>query len=82
LIEDLFDALTISESERMWAVVESMTDRLTNPDLFAKGIIICSNLGNKWPYVVISYWQANLWFLERAMRCCESFPSPLIQRYL
>jgi hypothetical protein len=37
LIEDLFDALTIKEAEIMWGVVESLTDRITHPDLFAKG---------------------------------------------
>ena len=41
LIEDLLEGLVLADAENMWTVIESLTDQLTHPDLFAKGIANC-----------------------------------------
>jgi hypothetical protein len=40
LIEDLLQNQTTSNAEATWAIVESMTDSLTKPELFNKGMLL------------------------------------------
>jgi len=48
LIEDLLEGQTIAHAEAIWGIVEGLMDKLTHPELFAKGhhilLRVCNSL--------------------------------------
>lgn len=46
LLEDLLEAQTVLHAEAVWSVIESLTDRLTHPDLFSRGSNILLRMCN------------------------------------
>ena len=44
LIEDLLEYQTISQAKRIWTVIESLVEKITNPILFNKGKVLYPNL--------------------------------------
>ena len=37
-MEDIMECQTIERAESIWKIIESLTDTITNPDIFPKGI--------------------------------------------
>lgn len=46
LIEDVLEYQTIHQAKRIWTVVESLVDKITNPVLFNKGKLVVLKTSN------------------------------------
>ena len=40
MMEDIMECQTIERAESIWKIIESLTDTITNPDIFPKGIYL------------------------------------------